>query len=368
VVNEYRERERALRRDLGHDVHLVCPPRWSEGGSVVAATQSSDIPVHILPVHGRPHPILFWYDTRALRQVLRAVKPDIVDIHEEPYSLATAAALGAVSAEVPDAAVTVYTAQNIYKRYPLPIRSLEKRAMRRAACCYPCSSEAAEVMQRKGYTGGLHVIPLGVSVPRERHVHGPGSMTVGFLGRLERYKGTDIAIAAFAEVARSTDLQLEVLGDGSDLGAMRASADALGVGDRVRFRGAVSQEEALRRILEFDVVLIPSRTTPTWKEQFGRVAAQAMAAGVPVVASASGSLPEVTGDVRMLAAEGDVTAFAQRLRTLVHDPALRAEVASSARLRAEKLYDWRQVAEAFDRMYRRAVDGDPTGWSYATAA
>ena len=76
-------------------------------------------------------------------------------------------ALRAVRAEVPKAKVCIYTAQNIYKRYPWPIRRLEARALRRADACYPCSTEAGEVLRRKGFTGEMHVMPLGLD-PRRR--------------------------------------------------------------------------------------------------------------------------------------------------------------------------------------------------------
>src|SRR3954466_12353527 len=110
VVDEYREREAHLLRDHGYDIHLVTPPVWVEGGSLVSAGREDRFPLHVLPIRGRRHPILFWYAPKPLRRLLRQLKPAIVDIHEEPYSLAVASTLRAVKAEVPDAAVCVYTA------------------------------------------------------------------------------------------------------------------------------------------------------------------------------------------------------------------------------------------------------------------
>ena len=150
VVDEYRERERLLRRDHGYEVHLVCPPAWPEGGSVVRAMADPEIPVHVVPARGRPHPILFWYASAPFRRVLRKVRPDIVDLHEEPYSLAVAGALRAVRLEVPEARICMYTAQNIAKRYPPPFRQLERHAHASTAAAYPCSTEAGEVLRAKG--------------------------------------------------------------------------------------------------------------------------------------------------------------------------------------------------------------------------
>src|SRR5207244_10175610 len=99
VVPEYRERERLLRERHGWDVHVACPPSWPEGGSVVVAEPDPSVPVHVLPVHGPTHPILFWYARGPLRRLIRELRPEIVDVHEEPYSLA---ALGAIRATPPE--------------------------------------------------------------------------------------------------------------------------------------------------------------------------------------------------------------------------------------------------------------------------
>jgi glycosyltransferase involved in cell wall biosynthesis len=368
VVDEYRERERGLQA-LGHEVTLVCPPYWQEGGSRVHGSPAADLRVRVIPVRGREHPILFWYASRAFRQVVRELQPDIVDLHEEPYSLSVAAALHAVRRERPAAKVCLYSAQNILKRYPPPFRQLEAIALARAAACYPCSTEAGDVLRAKGYAGPLHVIPLGVSVPEAGHRHAPGPVVAGFLGRLEPYKGAQVALEAVARArAQGGDVRLEVLGSGPQEGELRALAARLGIEASVHFAGAVPQDEALRRISDLDVVLIPSLTMPGWKEQFGRVAAQAMAAGVPVLASASGSLPEVVGDARMLAAEGDDAAFAAKLLELAGSSALRAELGAQGRARARALFAWDSVAEDLDRMYRQVLAGDATDWSYVRAA
>lgn len=358
VVAEYRHRERLLAARHGYEVHLVCPPSWPEGGSVVEAAPDPQVPVHVVDVRGRRHPILFWYATAALRRLLRELRPDIVDLHEEPYSLAAAAALRAVRAEAPDARVCIYTAQNILKRYPPPFRQLEGRALATAAAAYPCSTEAGEVLRAKGFTGALHVLPLGVTVEPEPEPEEPradGALRVGFLGRLVPEKGADVAVRAFALAGDGLDARLEVVGAGPQEQELRELAGRLGVGARVAFPGALSQERALERIRGYDALLVPSLSTPRWKEQFGRVAAQALAAGTPVVASDSGSLPEVLGGCGELAREGDAEDLADKLGRLLRDPARRAQLAARGRRRAVEELSWERVADGFDRMYRQVL-------------
>ncbi len=350
VVGEFRERERWLREKHGYDVHVVCPPAWPEGGSTVAAAPEDGVPAHVVPVYGRVHPILFWYSPRALRRVLREVRPHLVDIHEEPYSLAAAFALRAPG-ELP---VGVSTAKNIHKAYPPPFRQLEQRVLARAAAAYPCSSEAGDVLRHKGFRGALHVLPLGVSAaPPRPEANGP--LRVGFVGRLVAAKGGPLALAAFAEAAAGLDAVLEVVGAGPEEETLRADAGRLGLNGRVHFAGAVSQEEALARIAAFDVLLVPSLSTDRWKEQFGRVAAQALAAGTPVLASASGSLPELLDGCGELAREGALHALTDKLAGLLRDPKRRADLAERGRSRAAAALSWERVADGFDRMYREAL-------------
>lgn len=212
--------------------------------------------------------------------------------------------------DAPNAKVCLYTAQNLPKRYPPPFSFLERRALAAAGAAYPCSIEAGQRLRARGFRGSVHVIPLGVTIPPG--IRKPsGRIRVGFIGRLEAHKGALIAVRAFASVAAGSDASLVVIGSGPELNALRTEASAAAVTDQVEFTGAVSQDEALRRIAGLDVVVIPSLTTPHWKEQFGRVAVQAMAHGAAVIVSDSGSLKEVVADAGVLVPEGDLDAFAR---------------------------------------------------------
>jgi glycosyltransferase involved in cell wall biosynthesis len=354
VVGEYRERERWLREKHGWDVHVVVPPAWPEGGSLVPADGGRGVPVHVVPVRGRRHPILFWYAGRPLRRLLRELRPALVDVHEEPYSLAAWFAVRAVDAAVPGTPVCVYTAQNIHKRYPLPFRAFERRVLDRAGAAYPCSSEAGGVLRRKGFVGPIHVIPLGVS-PVDAEAARNGRLRVGFVGRLVAAKGAHVALEAFARAADGLGARFEVVGAGPQEPELRSLVARLGVADRVDFTGFVPQTEALARIAAFDLLVVPSLSTARWKEQFGRVAAQALAAGTPVLASASGSLAEVLGDAGVLAREGDVDDWSGKLRALLRDDSRRADLAVRGRERAAERFSWECVADRVDAMYREVL-------------
>src|SRR5690606_16335353 len=87
VVDAWRARERELRR-LGHDVHLITARRWNEGGSDVLFSPAKDEQVEGTRTFGR-HPALFLYDPRPIWRAM-GQQWDVIDIHEEPFALATA--------------------------------------------------------------------------------------------------------------------------------------------------------------------------------------------------------------------------------------------------------------------------------------
>lgn len=354
VVDEYRRREHALIRRHGHDVHVVCPPAWAEGGQLVRPGADSEVPVHIVPIRGPAHPNLFWYRGRELRAVIRRVRPEIVDLHEEPFGLAVAHALPLVRREAPDAGLCLYSAQNLPKRYPPPFSLYERRALATAGAVYPCSTEAGERLRARGFQGSVHVIPLGVTIPPETRKRG-GRVRVGFVGRLDPPKGAAIALRAFALASAGRDASLAIIGAGPELSALRAEARGAAISEKVEFAGAVSQNEALRRIAGMDVVLVPSLTTRHWKEQFGRVAVQAMAHGAAVIASDSGSLREVVADAGVLVPEGDVDGLARELERLLDEPHRRAELSARGRVRVVEHFSWDVIADKGDRMYRELL-------------
>ncbi len=105
-----------------------------------------------------------------------------------------------------------------------------------------------------------------------------------------------------------------------------------------------------------DVLAVPSVAVPGWVEQFGRVVVEAQAAGVPVVASASGALPEVVGDRGLLVPEGDPAALAEALGRFLDEPGLWSRL-RDAGVRDAWRFSWAQVAADQLALYGRAASG-----------
>lgn len=367
VVTGWRARDRELRA-AGVDVRLLCPRRWNEGGRVVTAEPGADAAfVTVARTWGR-HPYGFVYDPVALWRELRRRPIDVLDVHEEPCSLAAVEVVVLARLAGVRAPVLFYGAQNLEKRFPVPFRWWERRMLRAAAGAHVCNDDAGRIFRQRGMRGPIRTIGLGVDVerfaPAERPDRRAGDgLRVGYVGRLERHKGVHVLIEAIAGVPGAV---LEVVGGGSFEPELRAMVDRLGVADRVRFEGFSAYGDLPGVYRRFDVVAVPSLTTPTWVEQFGRVPVEAMASGVPVIVSRSGSLPDVVGDAGLLAEAGDVASWAAQLARLADDPVLWSALRRSSRARAEH-YSWTSIAGQQAELYRE-VAGPSAGPSTGVAA
>jgi glycosyltransferase involved in cell wall biosynthesis/GT2 family glycosyltransferase len=346
VVSAWRERERELRR-LGIDVALISSKRWNEGGVDVRLQTDGDSFVQGAATIGR-HPSVFLFDPMPIWRAL-GQRPELIDLHEEPNALVTAEVLFLRWLRRSRAPYVLYSAQNLEKRYPVPFRWIERRALRGAAAAYVCNHEAGEILARKGLTAPALYIPLGVDIqlfsPATRGV--PGSKKVlGYVGRLERHKGVDTLLRAL--VGRE-EWRLQVSGDGPQRAELEKLAEVLGIAARVRFLGHAAGHVLADRYRELDVIAVPSLPWPGWSEQFCRVAVEAMASGVPVVASATGAIPDVVAGAGLLVEPGDPAALARGI-----DAALETERWAQLRtagLARSASFTWARVAELQREMY-----------------
>ncbi|WP_353827038.1 glycosyltransferase [Agromyces sp. SYSU T0242] len=368
VVDEWRGRERALAA-LGVDVEVACARRWHAGGVPVALEPRPDERVRGVRTLGR-HPALFVYDPIPLWRAL-GEEWDVLDVHEEPFALATAEILLLRALRRRRPPVVLYTAQNLRKRYPIPFRWLERRALRTASGIAACNTEAARIVEDKGFSGRARVIPLGVDLARftpaddadagtspaperpgsDGATEAPASddaapITVGFLGRLVPEKGVLLLLDALVTEPR---LRLRIVGSGPLAAELPSRAAAAGVADRVELVGAVDPSRIPEVLRSFDVLAIPSMPTPSWTEQFGRVAVEAMACGVPVVASDAGALPDVVGGAGLLVPTGDAAALAEALVEAAGPRA--AELRAAGFVRAEEC-SWGAVGRDYLELYR----------------
>ena len=178
----------------------------------------------------------------------------------------------------------------------------------------------------------------------------PGQATLMHISNFRSIKRITDVIATFALVCEKLDARLILVGGGPDSCRALRTASELGVADRVEFIGVVPRVEPLLRTA--DLLLLPSRN-----ESFGLVALEAMASGVPVIASDVGGLPEVVehGVTGFLAPVGDTEKMAEYAVTLLTDRAMFASFAEAGRRRAVDKFDYHKIISQYEALYERVL-------------
>lgn len=209
----------------------------------------------------------------------------------------------------------------------------------------------------------ISVVPPGVDLDRftpgdraaaRRRFGFHDGPTMVFVGRLQPFKGTDVAVNALARLARMVpDARLVIVGGDSPRGSrgerirLRLTARRLGVSDRVRFVEPVAHDELPDLYRAADVVVVPSAS-----ESFGLVALEAAACGTPVVATAVGGLRLIVrdGDTGYLVDRRDPGSFANALSRVLADPLLRERLGAGA-VRLAGQYPWVRTADGILEAY-----------------
>ncbi len=171
---------------------------------------------------------------------------------------------------------------------------------------------------------------------------------VVFVGRLQPFKGTDIAVAAMTHLGRMVpDAQLAVVGGDSPRGStgesirLKLAARRLGVSDRLHFMDPVDHTELPELYRAADVVVVPSAS-----ESFGLVALEASACGTPVVATAVGGLRLIVrdGESGYLVSKRDATSFAAALSRVLADPGAQTRLGANA-VRLAHRFPWSRTTD-----------------------
>ena len=320
-------------------VSLVRPGREDVLG---AAAARLGIPAARVEVRGRLSP-------SALGPLVRLARGGLLHAHDYK-ALALALAAGAL-ARVP--VVATFHGDTAHMKKVVLYEHLARWAARFTSAVAATSGPLADRIRAAAPRTPVHVIsngiPLGpLPTPAERAAAREALRlradvpVVAFVGRLSVEKAPEVLLRA----VRGTATRILVAGEGPLREALAAEADP----DQVRFLGFLSDVRPV--LAAADVLVLPSRT-----EGLPMAVLEAMAAGLPVVASAVGSLPEVLGDgAGLLVPPGDVPALRVALERL-SVPDVRAAVAAEARRRVESRYAAATMARSYrELLYQPALD------------
>ncbi len=337
----------------------ICPRVWKDELTEIKQATTTHTTYRQIAIDidrpADPHRALYHSFTFGLRDF----QPHIIHAEEEPDSLPALQIAVARRIFAPHAKLLLNTWQNVDRPMKKHVRAIMRIALRASDGVVCANTEAQQILRRHGYSKQLIVLPaIGIDtrvfMPTESTQH--DYFTIAFIGRLVTAKGLNTLIDAVEQIIRSDvklPVRLLIIGDGAQRVETMQYAEKLR--DIVRFVPPLLPVQVAQQLHQIDTVVLPSRTTPVWKEQFGRVLTEAMACRIPVIGSNSGAIPEVIGDAGLIFPEGDAAALADCLRQLIDSPNLRYDLAQRGYVRVITNYTQEHIARQTATFYQQVM-------------
>lgn len=355
IVGIYqRKLEDMAAQDPDMQLRVLVPPSWRDerGETQLERVYSTGYDLRETPIRLNGNYHLHYYP--AFNRHLKDFRPDVVHIDEEPYNLSTWLAIRA--AKQAGHKALFFSWQNIIRRYPIPFNSMEQAVLKHADYAIAGTQSAADVWRAKGYAGPMTVIPqFGVDPalfhPPTTAATANRAVQIGYAGRLWHGKGLDLLIEALGTLL-DLDWTLQLVGSGPEKQNLDALIRKLDLEERIQRRPWLPSVQMPEFMRQLDILVLPSRTLSSWKEQYGRVLIEAMASQVSVIGSDSGAIPDVIGKGGLVFPEGNIKTLADQLRRLIVDPLLRATLGQQGRQRIVEHFTQAQVAKQTLAVYR----------------
>ncbi len=367
-------------RRHGFVAHLAFGRTLNPRETLMTQLEESSVVIHALPRLVRE--VSPWYDGIALLQligIIRRTRADLVHTH-----CSKAGALGRLAAAVTGRPVVHTPHGHVFYGYFDPVRTrffagIERGLAARTDCLISLTADETRESLARGI-GRPHqycTIPSGIDLQSFRgyarngravwreHMGIPEQAALFVsTGRLVRVKGFDVLLNAFAmSESRTNGAHLAIAGDGEERDSLESLATARGLAGRVHLCGDLADVRPL--LAAADVFVLASRN-----EGMGRSLVEAMAMGLPVVATRVGGIPQLVPTARegILVASGDAAAMAAAMDALASDPARRQSLGDAARAAIGDAYDTSAMAQGLATVYARVLGAPHPGSRSAPVA
>lgn len=366
-LNNHRKLE-LLSEHQDLEVGLVVPKVWTSWHgqtlSEVAARINLTYKIYPLKTYFSGNGGKYFYQPWELFQAVREFRPDVIQLEEEPWT--------PVSFEIClfnrlffHKKLIFFTwenlvdlALNFWRRWT------EEFTFKSAALAICGNQEAGQRIRSRGFAGAIEYLPqFGVDLSLfkksevsqlRRRLGLEGKFVVGFVGRYVEEKGIGTLLKAMGGF--DDEVRLLLVSSSPALPDNFAKmAKEFGVYEKLVPASNIAYEEIPQYMNLMDVFVLPSLTTKTWKEQFGRTLIEALACQVPVIGSSSGAIPEVVGDGGLIFSEGQENELRGKIKQLKDDPNLRASLAQAGYERALKNFSCEKISSRTYEIYQQVA-------------
>jgi len=236
-------------------------------------------------------------------------------------------------------------------------RFWQRRIIKKADIITAISDYLADFVRKFNKKAPVYIIPNGVdlekfSIPNNKFQNS-NHKTIITVSRLVRKNGIDILIKAVKQLT-TYNLQLTtlIIGEGKGRKKLEKLAKDLGVQNRIQFLGSISPDEIPKYLAEADIFVRPSRS-----EGLGSAFLEAMAAGVLVIGTSVGGIPDFLkdGETGLFCKVDDPKDLAEKINKLLEDENLSRKLAENGRKLVEEKYNWNGIAQEMRKIYEEAI-------------
>lgn len=349
VLQYHQQKLEILAAKYGHDILLCTPAYWYEGGIKCPAYTGGSIGYTVGNV--------FMYKKRMLQiylnvaEIVKKFNPDLVHVEEEPFTFAGWQFINA--AKKYGKKNLFFTWENIDRTYNPLYAYFNNYCIKNSNAIIAGNEEAKDIFKSRGFSGPIEVIPqYGLNMEdfiiRKRQ-SGTGPFVLGYVGRITPEKGIETLVDSLKGL---DNVKLMIAGTGNPEYTVKIKETASATGAKVEFTGFLERDKIASFLASIDALVLPSLTTPQWKEQFGRVIIEAFASKTAVIGSSSGEIPNVIGGAGLVFKEGSPESLRECIRKISSDNVLYDELAEKGFERVKTNYTNDIIADRINDLYK----------------
>ncbi|MFQ3544386.1 glycosyltransferase [Halobacillus rhizosphaerae] len=362
-IETYRERIKELSKKFD-EIILLVPNKWNEGGKLV---KSSDILLaeNCKIVCGKTlfnfHASTYIFTTTLIK-ILKDFKPDIIHIHEEPWSLSAFQLFLYTKILKINSKLIIDSAAISLTKKPIFFSKIEKVMYKHTDIIFARNHEVSNIVKKRGYKKSIHILPNGVDTnnfkvmsdreildAKQKEGIWKNKIIVSYIGRMVKEKGIFDFIEAAEELLKKDENKYGfiMVGSGPEFERVRTVLKGKGIDKYFILNTRVASDQMPKFMNLIDLLVLPSHSMPNWKEQFGRVLVEAMACGKPVLGSNSGAIPEVVGNKKYIFEQGNISQLVNKVEGIIADFSEFKEISIRNRLRVESKYSWYALSDYY---------------------